>query len=142
MSLANVLESITTKVESLGFELWDDAFPVDNIPSTISDRAFQIEIGSITSGAANQRTHIFRMPLNVRVIRRGFRYPNEARSSALVDADTILAGLLAASFRLGPIVDDVKDLIPTSVDLGGRRGTNNKNIILSLSFEALIVSLF
>lgn len=142
MALANVLETITTKVESLGFELWDDAFPVDNIPSTISDRAFQIEIGSISGSTASHSTHTFRMPLNIRVIRRGFRYPNEARSAALVDADTILSGLLATSFRLGPIVDDVKDLIPTNVDITPLSGSNDNDVILIMGFEALIISLF
>lgn len=141
MALSNVLETMTTKVESLGFDPWDDAFPIDNIPSTIMDGAFQIEVGSITSGASNQHTHKFRMPLTVKVLRRGFRYPNEGRAAALVSADDILAGLLAPSFRLS-MVDDVKNLIPLGVDLEPFSSSNDNDIILSLRFEAIIESLF
>lgn len=141
MALANVYELIQTKVESLGFTPWEDAFQIDNIPSTIQDRAFHTEIGLISAEAANHHTHRFIFPVILRVIRRGFRYPSEAKSSAMIDADTILAGLLASSFRL-VVGEDVKDLVPTGVELREFSGSNDNVLILEIRIEATIISKF
>lgn len=141
MALANVYEIIQTKVESLGFTPWEDAFQIDNIPSTIQDRSFHTEIGSIGGEAANHHTHRFVFPIILRVIRRGFRYPSEAKSEAMIDADTILTGLLAPSFRL-LVGEDVKDLVSTGIELREFSGSNDNILVLEVRIEALIISKF
>jgi|694.fasta_scaffold19121_13 hypothetical protein len=141
MALANVYELIQTKVESLGFTPWEDAFQIDNIPSTIQDKSFHVEIGSIGGEPADHTTHRFTFPMLIRVIRRGFRYPSEAKSQAMVDADSILAGLLAPSFRL-LVGEDVKDLVPAGVELREFSGSNDNVLVLEIRIEALIISKF
>ena len=141
MALAGVLNALNSRMRTTGYTEWKDAFPIDNIPSTILDRSFHIEIGSITSSAAHQSSHVFRMPLTVRVLRRGFKDPGPQRESCMRDADAILSALLAPSFRL-QIVDDVKDLVPLGIDLDPISSSNDNDFILSLRFEALIISLF
>jgi hypothetical protein len=141
MALANVYELIQTKVESLGFTPWEDAFQIDNIPSTIQDKSFHVEIGSIGGEPADHTTHRFTFPMLIRVIRRGFRYPSEAKSQAMVDADSILAGLLEPAFRL-LVGEDVKDLVPAGVELREFSGSNDNVLVLEIRIEALIISKF
>lgn len=141
MALAGVLTAIANEVRAAGFTEWQDAFPIDNVPSTILDRSFHIDIGSITSGAANQRAHEFRMPLTIKVLRRGFKEAGSQRESCMLDADTILSALLTPAFRL-QVGDDVKDLVPLGIDLDPISSSNDNDFILSLRFEALIISLF
>ena len=141
MSFANVFEAMQTKVESLGFTPWEDAFQIDNIPSTIQDGAFHVEIGAITGAPASHTTHRFSFPVVIRVIRRGFRYPSEAKSQAMIDADTVLAGLLAPSFRLS-VVDDVKDIVPDGIDLREFSVSNDNVVILEIRVNAQVISQF
>jgi hypothetical protein len=141
MALAGVLPAIATQLRTAGFVEWKDAFPTDNIPATILDRSFHIGMGTVSSAAANQRAHVFRMPITVQVLRRGFRDAHGMRESCMIDADTVLSSLLAPSFRLS-IVDDVKDLSPLSVDLDPISSSNDNDFILTIRFEALIISLF
>lgn len=141
MALAGVLPAIANEIRGAGFVEWKDAFPIDNIPSTIIDRSFHVEMGTVSSTAANQRSHVFRMPITVQVLRRGFRDAHAAREGCMIDSDLILAALLSESFRFS-IVDDVKNLSPLSIDLSPISSSNDNDFILTLRFEALIVSLF
>lgn len=141
MALAGVLPAIATKLRTAGFVEWKDAFPIDNIPATILDRSFHIGMGTVSSTAANQKSHVFRMPITVQILRRGFRDAHNARESCMIDSDTVLSSLLATSFRLS-IVDDVKDLSPLSIDLDPISSSNDNDFILTMRFEALIISLF
>lgn len=141
MGLADVRSQITAKMVGLGFNEWEDAFPIDNIPSTIEDQAFHIEFETITVSVRGNRTHDFKMPFVLRVLRRGFRYPIEAIDSCLADADTINASLLDQAWRLA-LSDDVKDIVPTRIDLEPLSSSNDNVVVLSMRFDAFLISCF
>lgn len=141
MGLAHVRAQVVAKMETLGFVEWQDAFPIDNIPSTMEDQAFHIQIEPIVAITGDQRTHRFSAPFVIRVLRRGFRYPVEAIDSCLTDADTINAALLAPAFRLA-LTDDVKNLTPTRIDLEPLSSSNDNVVVLNMRFEAFLISCF
>jgi hypothetical protein len=128
-------------METLGFVEWQDAFPIDNIPSTIEDQSFHISFETVSVATGDQQTYRFSVPFVIRVLRRGFRYPIEAIDSCLVDADSINASLLAPVWRLG-LANDVKNIVPTRIDLEPLSSSNDNVVVLNMRFEAFLISSF
>lgn len=139
MSFSSVLPAFRVELDLLGLTEWTDAFNVENIPQTILDRSYHLEIGGITGNNANQTVHGFNFPVTVRVFLRGYQDTSQTRDEAMSLLDSILAELLKPAFRLGQVLKDVK---PVSIDLSSLDGTNDNDMILTMVFSADLLCAF
>jgi len=140
MTLGGVRGQFRGVMDGLGFREWSDGFNFENIPSSILDKAYHIEVGTITSGPSDHQAHRFLMPMTLRVFFKGYRDPSFAIDDALTNANTILGGLLAPGFRLQ--VNDLKDIRPTSINALPLQLTNDNAVILEMGFVAYLIYLF
>lgn len=139
MAFLDVVTFFRDEFEALNFDEWPEPFSADNIPDTIYDRAFNIEVGAITGGAANQRAHDFFMDVTVRVYFKGFRDSFEARDESLTELDTIYTAILAPAKRIGSVI---KDVVPNTAQPVRQSETQDNNTVLELSFTVSLIQCY
>ena len=137
MTLGGVRGYFRTHLDAVGLSEWRDGFNFENIPANILDRAYHIEVGTTTTGPANQMHYTFQMPITVRVFLKGFRDPSQSIDDALDLANTIYAEVLDAANRLQTA--GLKDIRPTSVFPQPLQLTNDNAVILELGFIAYLI---
>lgn len=135
MSLSSVRPFFRTRLDGLGFIEWDDGFQFDNVPETILNKAYHLQIGTIGGGPANQTTHVFEYPITLRVHFKGFRDVNSAIDDVVSESETILEDILAPSVRLGTAI---KDVVCDSVNILPLDASNDNNIVLQMEFTSTI----
>ena len=107
MSLANVLPLFRTRLDGLGYSEWDDAFNVENIPSTILDKSYHLDIGLVTGGGIPHRAQNAEMPVTARIFLKGYRDMKTSKDNAVSESQTILCDILATSVRLDTNVKNI-----------------------------------
>lgn len=137
MSLAEIRPYMRDILDGLGYDEWTDGFNFENIPSTIFNESYHLEVGVISAGVANQRAYRFTAPVLLRVFLKGFRSPSEAIDDALLRGDTILSGVLAESERLGVPADNrsIKNVFPGPIQTLPFDASNDNAIILQMEFN-------
>lgn len=141
MSLTGPKTYLRTALDVVGFREHDDGFASDNIPSTIIDGSYHLEIGTITSGPANQIHYVFTFPVTVRLFFKGYADPKGTIDQVLEQGDNVLKEVLKTSERLGQI-DGIKDVIPSSIQVIPLDGTNDNSMILEMEFQFNIIECF
>lgn len=136
MSISNVRGFYKTRLEGLGFEQWDDGFNFENIPSTILDGAFHIEVNPSSGGPTNQTIQNVTMPVTVRVFRKGFRNVSEGIDSAILDVENIICDIIAPAVRLS---SDIKNVVLDGFSVNPLDDSNDNAIMIELNFTNLII---
>ena len=134
MSLFGVRSLFRERLEGLGFEEHDQPFQPNQIGETVVDGSFHLSTGTITTGPANQRSHSFSFPINVKVYKRGFVDLLEAYDDIHQTADAVLADLLSPTVRLGS--PGILDIVPDSIEIQPIDETNDNIMYVELSFTA------
>lgn len=131
MSISNVRPFYKNRLEILGFTHWADGFNFENIPSTILDNAFHIEVNPSDAGVINQHAQFIDMPVTVRVFRKGFVDVSAGIDSALLDVENIICDILLPSIRLG---SDIKNVVFDGFSVNPLADSNDNAIMLELNF--------
>lgn len=119
------------------FREWEDAFNVDNIPSTMFDKAWHLEFSPSTFGQANQACLTFLVPVSLKVFLKGYRSPKDAVDKALSLAESIVKEASGPSNRLNQPL--IKNVLPNLVDVRKLSETNDNSVVLEISFNCLII---
>jgi hypothetical protein len=90
LSLTAVRPYFRARLNSLGFSEWKDPFGPNEIPSTIIDRAYHIEVGTIGGVGRNNLSQEVSFGINIRVYFKGFNYPEKALDDALLKSELII----------------------------------------------------
>jgi len=131
MSISNVRSFYRTQLETLGFDEWTDGFNFENIPSTILDKSFHIDVEPSTGGVINQHAQNVDMPVIIRVFRKGFRDPSNGIDLALLDVETIICAILAPSVRLS---SDIKNVVLEGFSVNPLADSNDNAIMVEINF--------
>lgn len=140
MNLDGVRDFFRTRLDGLSYREWEDGFNSKNIPSTLLDKSYHLDIGKIVSRPANQRHHVFSYPLTVLVFLKGFRNPAEAIDQGLTEANTIMSDLLDPLNRLQ--TNGLKDIRPVSIDVSPVSESNDNAVVVSLEFDNILMFCF
>ena len=140
MSLAAIRPFFRERLEALGYEEHDQPFEPNEIGANIVDGSFHLEVGVVSSFAANQRDHEFSFPITIRVYRTEYSCLNEGYDAIFGEADTVLDGLLVPSVRLNSGL--LRDIVPNSVQVRALDSTNDNVIVLELAFTARLLLCF
>lgn len=140
MTLDGLRGFFRTQIDALGYREWEDGFNRNNIPATVIDRAYHLQIGRIVSAPANQLHHVFSFPIKVSVHRKGFRNPSVAIDQTLADAQNIMSVILAPETRLQ--TNGLKDIRPTSVEVVPLSESNDNAVIVEIEFSSVLIFKF
>jgi hypothetical protein len=133
MSLIDVRSYFRTRMDSAGFTEWRDGFNFENLPSSILDRSYHIESGSIEATASNHQVHEFNCPVTLRLFLKGYLDPVQAIDDAYTDVESILSAILPPDERFGTAVLDV---VPGSITIVPLADSNDNSLIVEMVFSA------
>lgn len=123
MSISLVKPYFRLKLGELGYTEWRDAFPSDNIPANLLDKSYHLRFGTCTEDQTNPTDVEVTQEINLSCFFKGFREPELAVDTAVVEAEKIiqkLCNLSAAddfglkqvrfqSFSIEPFEDEIQD---------------------------------
>ncbi len=136
MSFNLVRSTFKTRLNTLGYQEWVDGFNFENIPSTILDGAFHIEVNPGTGGPTNQTVQPGEMPVTVRVFRRGFKNVSDAIDECVLDLENIVCDLIAPSVRLG---SGIKNIVFDGYSLNPLAESNDNAVMLEINFTNFVM---
>jgi len=136
MSVTAVIPLFRTQMDGLGYNEWTDAFNIENIPSTIIDGSYHIEVGNGSGGVINQHVQNISMPIVLRLFRRGFRDSASMRDEMLGELETIICNILAPAIRLSV---SVKNIEFDGFTLEPLDESNDNSAILEMNFTNKII---
>lgn len=137
MTLGGLRAFFRTRLDGLGYREWTDGFNFENVPATVIDKSYHLEVGNIKSGPANQMHHIFDYGLTVSVVFKGFRDPSSAIDFALDAGQDILDDILSPAQRLQ--TDGLKDIRPVNIAVRPLADSNDNAVVLEMEFSALMI---
>lgn len=137
MSLINARQYFRTKLKSIGYKEWSDPLNVENIPSTILDKAFHIEHPSIDPISINQQSLDINHRINIKTFYKGFSEPQLAMDKALTELERILQAVMPAVSRLN--ISNVKNIIFQGAFPRALSQSNDNVVVLELNFVCLTV---
>jgi hypothetical protein len=123
------------------FREWEDAFNIENIPSTVIDKAFHLDFGPASADPQNQTCLPYRWPVSLQIFFKGYSTPKDAVDTALSTSEAILKECLKHSKRLtdsevsGARIVNVKS---TSTAIDPLDVSNDNVVKLTMDFEVTI----
>lgn len=142
MSMVNVRSYLRSMAQGLSLKEWKDGFNSENIPESILDKVFFIDMGDIAAGdKRDQYDQEITMPCTVKIFKKGYKTPADAIDDSVLlienlikavcnpdDACTQANGIVNVTFansRLEPIATSNDNAVMSSV-------TFNFKIILNV----------
>lgn len=135
--IKGALDYCRDRLTSLGLAEWTDAFNSENIPRTLLDDTFHIEIGTVSRKFEHHDNIEINVPLTIRTFGRSFVDTGEGRDNAISLADTIIDEFVKAENRLNDT--DIKTIQFDNMNLNALNESNDNSLVLVLDFTALIV---
>ena len=83
MALTNIKSYFRTRLDSLSFTEWDDAFNVSNIPANLLDKAYHIQFDNVVGDKLNGENQTAKSTIIIRLFFKGFRNPNEGNIKSI-----------------------------------------------------------
>jgi len=135
MSLTAVLPLFRSRLDALGYKEWDDVFNIENIPSTILNNSYHLEVSPVSGAGISHRVQNASMSVTLRVFLKGYRDIKTARDEAILSADGILCDIVASGTRLGT---SVKNIIFDGYSLLPLDDSNDNAIIIEMNFTTFV----
>jgi hypothetical protein len=139
MSFITLRQYFEDRMAAVDSELreWEDAFSIENIPSTILDKSWHIEFGPFSYTGSAHTCLAFDSSASLKVCLKGYRNPKEAVDTALILADAILSEVTDPTKRLNQ--PKIKNVLPRFVDVR-QLGTSNDNVaVLEIQFNCNVM---
>lgn len=138
MSLSLVRPYFKARMEALGYQEWPDGFNFENIPDSILDQSFHVELRQVNPEGLDSPSHLeLRVPVTVRVYLKGYRYPADAIDSAMVRLDDIYKEILKPTNRLSG-TGGLRNVLPTAASVDPLNAENDNAVVLVLGFECFV----
>jgi len=134
MSLVNIKPYFRSRLESLGYVEWDDAFNSDNIPETILDNAYHIFLPSITGGPINHTDQSTESEITLLVFKKGYRNSNEAIDESILSVETIVKDVCKIANRTSLLLN----VVFNSADISKIDQSSDNAVVLELRFTAFV----
>lgn len=136
--LSAVLPFFRTQLAALGYKEWDDSFNFENIPSSLIDKRFHLELQDALGVRNNQLDQEISVPVLARIFLKGYRNTSSARDDAIARGQTILETILKPEVRVGEYPDGLKNVSLESMSTEAAKTSNDNLIVLNLTFSCLI----
>jgi hypothetical protein len=143
MTLGQVRGFFRGVMNGLKYREWADGFNIANIPATILDGSYHLDVGHIkispTMGA-QARAFEFSYPVTLKVLSKGFKNPGLAIDRALDNAQGILEVLMPQANALTQV--GIKNVSPTGLDTQPLQVSNDNAVILVMTFDMYLILAF
>lgn len=131
-----------SRMDSLGYKEWTDGFNFENIPSSLQNRAYHLELEEATDSQLNIDNLITTVPVRVRVQMAGFRDPKTKIDQAAVLSNSIVAEFMSPENRLTQTTSDGEKVLNVMFKskVIEPLGTSNDNTMrLNMLFDFMVI---
>jgi hypothetical protein len=132
-----VLTYARARLVALGYQEWKEAFNWKNVPKTISNAQFHVELGQGSASKLSIDNLETVIPFTVRVFIPPERDTLALRDRAALRVNTITAAFLLAANRLTQ--STLKNVGLESFRIDALDDSNDNGVIISVSFTAMVV---
>lgn len=139
MSMINAREYIRSRAKSLGLSEWKDGFDSSNLPDTILDKSFWLDMSDIASGIRrDQIDYEINFPISVRLFRKGYRTPADAIDDSIALIENLIKAVCApaqANAQKNGIIGvtfDTSRIEPISA-------SNNNSVVATVTFNFFVI---
>jgi hypothetical protein len=140
MTLGGVRDFFRGRLDALGYREWPDGFNTANIPSTLIDGSYHLEVGTIVGAPTNQHYQQIEFPLTIRLFSKGFRDPGPQIDTALDNAEEILDDLLDSTVRNAQ--DGMKDIKLNTIRVVPLSVSNDNVIVTEIALDLYMAYCF
>ena len=125
-----------TRLDGLGYEEWPDGFDFENIPETVIDKSYHLEVGNISTARVDQTMNDINYPIAVRIYLKGFRDPAEAIDEAVSQGEAIICDVTKV---VNANAQGIKDVRFESFQPIAKSDNNDNIILLDMAFVAKVI---
>lgn len=131
------LQFARSRLSTMGLVEWTDALNFANIPRTLLDTSFHLEIGAALNEAEHQDNIHIGVPLVVRLFHSGYVDTGTARDVALDRSEQVIDDFISAPNRLNfPGIWNVKF---ESMEFAPFEATDDNVFLITVSFTVLVI---
>ena len=138
MSITNVVPYFRTVMNSLGHREWTDAFNDDDIPRTVLDRSYHIELGALANDKQNQDLIEVVQSVAVKLYVKGFRNTADGRDKSAQYMDAIIKKALEDDRRAQSYAG-VKNVRLVGGDIGELSTDNDNAMRVTINFNCHLI---
>jgi hypothetical protein len=138
MSIADVKPYFRSRLNALELKEWSDPFNFANIPETLLDRSYHLQLGTVTQSSVGQQGMTLNVPITLRVFFRGFNKPLAAYDKASVAANDIILDCLDPLFRATQ-TNGIKNVLLGSSDILPLDVSNDNSMYVEQSYNVMIL---
>lgn len=137
MSVAAVKTYARTRMHALGYKEWTDGFNFQNIPATLLDTRFAVELGNPSTLKISNDNQELSVPFTVRAFVKPTKDPKALIDRGAAKIDTIVTDFVKpAHATTGEEVKNVEFLDGKVLPLAD---SNDNGIITEINFKALVI---
>lgn len=131
--LTDVRSYIRARAKAVGLTEWTDAFNVENIPSTLLNKSFHMEMGTATALKREGRDVTIDYPVLVSIAVKGYRTPAEAVDSAISLSQQLTAEAMDPTLRYTQT--SIKDVFMESLAIDPLATSNDNVVVAALALR-------
>jgi len=125
------------RMNNLGYQEWTDSFNFENIPRTLLEDVYHLELGTVSRKNEQHDNIELNVPLIVRLFSRSFLNTGEGRDAAIILADTVIDSFVKGSNRLGNA--NIETIQFDQLVLQALNEENDNSLMLIIDFTALTI---
>jgi hypothetical protein len=138
MSIAEVKPYFRARLNSFALKEWSDPFQFANIPETMLDKSYHLQLGTVTQQAFDQQAIVLTVPLTLRVFFRGFNKPLIAYDKAALMANDIIIDVLKSENRTTQ-TNGIKNITLSSSEILALDISNDNSMYVEQSYNVMII---
>jgi len=139
MSMTNARAYLRSRAKAIGLTEWKDGFDSSNIPDTILDKSFWIDMGDITSGVKrDQYDQEIQFPLSIKIYKKGYKSP----ADGIDDSVLLVENLIKEACDPDKALTQGNGIVNVSFDtsrIEPLSSSNNNSVVSSVTFNFLII---
>jgi len=135
-SIQNIYGIIEGVFEANGFEEWQDAFNIENIPSSRINKSFHINLGRVSREALDMNMLTMSSSVEVSWFMKGFKYPKDAKLEAHKLIEKLYIKLLNVGVRT---TSGVLNILPEDTTIEAINVNNDNIVIVRMTYNVLTV---
>lgn len=138
MSWSLVRPYFKTHLEARSHQEWPDGFNTENIPSSLLDKSYHVDINPIVGNSQNQSDQESTLTVTVKTFYKGYRYPQEAKDVAISEAEEIMKLCVKPSNRT--LTTGLLNVVFDDLDIDAIGESNDNAVVATASYSVRVLT--
>lgn len=114
-----------------------DGFNIENLPSTLMDKAYHVLIGPISGDRQNQSDQESTVTVTIKTFYKGFRYPQEAQDIAILETEEIMKSCVNLTTRT--TTSGILNVVFDNSEIDPVGETNDNAVVVTSTYSCRVI---